>query len=164
MPPRLLEWKELGNQLLQRTLRPCSRPTALLYLLLAVAVFGGMGLWVTLLLANFNQARPRDLALAVGTYALAIVCTSIGDLFLDRDATRNLKFLLYFLGLLALGSCVYFTYSSIYIAPGPVGLAVLLGVVTPIWIAWWLINGVDQRFTTDFAPRDAIGGDPGQQL
>lgn len=102
--------------------------------------------------------------MAVVTYALAIVGTSLGDLFLERDATRNLKFLLFFLAVGALGVCGYFTYSTIYAAPAPIRLVALLPAVVPVWLTWWLINGFDQRFTTDFAPRAAIGGDAGQRL
>ena len=164
MRPYLVEWIELGTQLGNRILKPWSRPTAFFYLLLAVAAFGGIGLWVTFVLANFDQAKPRDLALAVVTYAIAIVATSLGDLFLDRDATGNLKFLLYSLAILALGTCGYLTYSTIYTASAPVRLAVLLYAVIPVWATWWLINGVDQRFTMAFPPSAPIGGDPGQRL
>jgi len=164
MSERLIEWKELGTQLVDRISKPGSRPTAFFYLLLAVAAFGGVGLWVTLLLSTFDQAKPRDVALAVGTYALAIVFTSLGDLFLDREATRNLKFILFFTAVVALCGCGYLTYVTIYKASPPIGLLVLVVAVAPVWVTWWLINGVDQRFTTDFLPREAIGGDPGQKL
>lgn len=162
--PCLIEWIELVTQLLSRVFKPASRPTAFFYLVGAIIAFGGSGLWVTVFFANSEQVKQIDLAVAVVTYALAIVGTSLGDLILERDSTRNLKFLLFFLAVIALGLSGYFTYSAIYVAPTPVRFSALLYAVLPVWATWWLINGVDQRFATDFVPRDAIGGDAGQQL
>ena len=83
------EWSELGDLFLERLFKPSSRPAALVYIGLPVGGFGGVGLWVTELLAQFGKAGPRDLSFGLGTYALAIVATSRGRAVTDDSAKKD---------------------------------------------------------------------------
>jgi hypothetical protein len=160
------QWGDLLSNFGDRVLQPLSRPTAIFYLLFAVAVIGGVGLWATYLLTFVDQASPRELVLGIVTYALAIVATSIGDLMLDRDAGPGLRYLLFGVAIVALIACGVFTYWWVWCLKegDPVSPQNLLMCVAPVWFTWWLVNGVDQRFLMPPTPKAALGGDAGQEL
>jgi hypothetical protein len=159
------QWGELAGGFVGRVIRPWARPTAALYLLLAVALFGGAGLWVTVLRAWFFNATPAELAFGIATYAFAIIMTSIGDLILDREVNGALRYLLFAIAICALLLGVglpYFRAFVTNIASFSNGL--LIACIVPTWVTWWLVNGVDERFLMPTSPKAALGGDAGQAL
>lgn len=157
------QWGDLLSAFGERIVKPTSRPTATFYLLLAVALFGGLGLWITQLMAAFGQAKPRDLAMGVATYAVPIVATSVGDLLLDREANPGLRFVLFAVATLALLVSAFLTYHLVFSVGDEqtVTWRALIVCVAPVWATWWLINGVDQRFLMNPSPNTTIGGDAG---
>jgi hypothetical protein len=58
------------------------------------------------------------------------------------------------------------TYSQVFLrgTAETLGWSVVFSVMWPVWLAWWLINGVDKRFSMTSAAVAAMGNDAGQNL
>ncbi|MDP3156602.1 MAG: hypothetical protein Q8N23_28280 [Archangium sp.] len=162
------QWRELIRLVIvDRFLTPYTFAGTLPYLVGVIAALGGAGVWLSQVMAAVGQAQPKDVALNIATYAFAIVFSAIGDLFINKDETnRVVRFNLFLISLVALAGCGWLTYSLVYKASpdSQVPWLTLFGVVAPVWLTWWLVNGIDPRFSMEAAPSAAMGGDPEQDL
>lgn len=162
------EWMILGTALWQRFWKPYSRPAAVAYLLLGVMAMGGLSTWVTYVLFQFGKTTPRDVAVSIATYVVAVLCTALADLILEVGPTNLLKFILFSLAVIVTFITAYVTYRLVWVVdksnPAEMSIWSLLGCVVPMWAIWWLANGSDQRFITNTDPQIAAGGDPTRSI
>jgi len=156
---RIGDWTYLGRELRRRTREPTANFPFVVFLVLGVMLFGGLGVWVELLkfVISSSPAGLAGIITAVLTFFPTLIGTTSIQLVLD-SANRGDKI---FISFALLMFCIFFTFAvvlPIFAATHPVGvLRFSLGCCAcGIWL-WWIANGGYSTFKT-MPPLDAATG------
>jgi hypothetical protein len=153
------DWGYLWRELRKRTREPTANFPFVVYLVLGVMLFGGLGIWVELL--KFVLSSPPTSLSGIITAVLTFFPTLIGttsiQLVLD-SANRGDKI---FISFALLMFCIFVAFAvvlPIFASTHPVGvLRVSLGCCScGMWL-WWIANGGYSTFKT-MPPLDAATG------
>lgn len=159
-------WKTLGDFLVRQWNAPKQQPTFWFYLVGAVFLAGGCGIWVSIYQTVKNpQVLPsgawdlQSIIAALYTYFPALAAASAFDLLLLREerSVRSLTFLsvIIIVGLAAL---------AISLQPARVSLAIcLIGYFTSIAL-WFLANADNQNLREYPEPLTATGEEESRPL
>lgn len=146
----------------ERLRKPVRELTFWLYLIVAVAGFGGLAIWIEWwrYLHEVPQPPLSNLRLALATVFPAVLGASALELILGENKLLRgigIAFLAFFLVLAfyILGFGDMSDEKAIFL--GAVGC---LGGI----LVWWISNGLDELFQDRVDPSNASGGDPRRPL
>lgn len=150
----------LGQELSERTRRPCAHPSFIIYFFVAIVLFSPLGVWLELYVyllpdPSSSPAQPSDsLRTAVLTFFPAAAGTAAMQLFWGdpRKHVRSFAFLLF----------VIFLIVSLVLFPARVSNAWALGVgtfasVASLWV-WWIANSKQPELLDVVDPSAPVGG------
>lgn len=160
------DWRYLGRELKRLTLEPVDKFPFVVHVVLAIVIFGALGVWVEVLKIVIST-QPADfsgLITAIITFFPALIGSTALQLILS-SASKNDKIVISF-GLLVL--CVFVAAAILlpfFSTRHPLRV-LTLGVicsVCAIWV-WWITNADDQTYMKMPRADAATGGDVGRQL
>jgi hypothetical protein len=155
------DWIHLGNQIRQRTLQPATSFPFLVYLLIGVVLFGGLGIWAEIL--RLVIAKPpvelAGLIVAVLTFFPTLIGSTTLQLILASSSNSDKVMISFALLVLFifLAAAVLLPFFSVSHPRTVLALAVVCSLAA-IWV-WWITNGLEPTFHSR-QPDDATGGDP----
>lgn len=160
------DWKLLYQELKKRTCDPLNDFTFFVYLLLAIFVFGGLGIWVELFkpLISSKAIELSSLTIALITYFPAQIGSTGLQLVLSSHDKRD-KLMMSF-GIFVF---VVFMLASIALsllsAQHPTMVLTLssLCAILAVWL-WWVTNSVDSTYRKGPTPDAPTGGEPNRSL
>ncbi|MCA0359067.1 MAG: hypothetical protein LCH78_19835 [Proteobacteria bacterium] len=159
------DWRYLGHQIRRRTLEPSTSFPFLVYVLIGIVLFGGLGVWAEVLRLVLAQGKPElaGLITAVITFFPALIGSTTLQLVL-MSTSSNDKVMISFALLLL---CSFITAAILlpfFSTTHPITVLLLGGVcsLAAIW-TWWMTNGLDSTFHSQRSDA-ATGGDTGRTL
>ncbi len=151
------DWKYLCQELTRRTREPTKNFAFLVHVLLAIILFGGLGMWIEILKLVISP-YPLELAGLI-TAVITFFPTLIGSTSLQLVlASQNNRIFMSFALLLL---CTFTTFAILlpfFSVTHPV-IVLVLGAacsLCAIW-AWWITNGGDPIYKST-PPADAATG------
>jgi hypothetical protein len=160
------DWVYLGRELLKRTRDPVKHVPFVIYVFLAIVMFGGLGIWIEILKIVISKSPVEFFGLI--TSVITFFPTLIGSTTLQLvllSANKGDKILMSF-SLLIL--CVFLAFAILlpfFAGVHPVRVLVL-GVacsICAVWV-WWFTNGDDSTFQRMPQLDSATGGSTNRNL
>ncbi len=157
------DWTILWEDISRRTSRPLSSIPFLVYVLIAIVLFGGLGIWAELLrMIVTDKFELSGLITAIITFFPTLIGTTTLQLILassNRGEKVMTAFAILILFLFLVAAILLPFFRSTH--PEHV-LAIGIGCsLASIWV-WWMTNGLDQTFHSN-RPDDASGGDTSRE-
>lgn len=154
------DWIDLGQQLRRRTFEPATSFPFLVYLLIGIVLFGGLGIWAEVL--RIIVAKPPVELQGVIAATITFFPTLIGSTTLQlilASSNTNDKVMISFALLVLFAFLTAAILLPFFSAANPVCVLIwAIGCsIAAVWI-WWITNGLDPTFHSRRAD-DATGGD-----
>lgn len=154
-------WGNLLREVWKRCYLPLGHPTFIVYFLIIIVVFGGLGVLIKLYRILSIEPTDQDkLALAqdLSTYLLAVIAASFVDLdFSESSNLRSLRMLA--LALLLIGGMCG-VISQVATTPRIALFSATLGTMLGLFL-WWIANYDNTKLIEkDPDPKNPVGGSP----
>jgi hypothetical protein len=157
------DWAYLKGTLKQRTREPAKELPFIIYVFLAIILFGGLGIWTELLRITLSDTpNLTTLITAVMTFFPAMIgATSIQLILASSEDKVMVSFALLIL-------CCFLTAAILlpfFSGTHPVLVLVLASLlsVIAVWV-WWITNSEDPTYRKKSAPDAASGGPTSRPL
>lgn len=150
-------WLELWLQLKERTTRPCSHVSFVLYFIIGVLACGALGVWFEILRwINAPEGGPSAILTALETFFPALVgSTSLQVMFEENGNKRMRAFAAAYLTVFLAIFVVLMVVTRI-----PTGVSFAVAIVACLsagWV-WWIANANNPAFRDDVNDEDPLGG------
>ena len=159
------EWKYLGRELIRRTKQPWKHVSLVLYVLVAIVVFGGLGIWVEIVkIGTADEFRgTSELFAAMATFYPALVgASALQMIFLSLDSANKI------MGAFAIAAWVLSIVMGLLVAvfySGSPTTCITLVVVMGIAAVWlWMIAHADDPIYKRGRIDSASGGSTDRPL
>lgn len=154
------DWIHLGQQIRLRTIEPATSFPFLVYLLIGIVLFGGLGIWAEVL--RIAIAKPpvelQGVIAATVTFFPTLIGSTALQLILDSSTTNDkvmISFALLVLFVFLTAAILLPFFSAVQ--PVAVLIWAIICSIAAVWI-WWIANGLNPTFHSR-RPDDETGGD-----
>lgn len=144
----------IKQELIRRTQKPLQQFTFWVYMITAVGLLGGAGVWYELvMLANQEGQDYSALKVALLTFSPAVIGASSLSMVFENQKSREL---LAFSVLCLVG--MFFIFLLLSNINGFYGLVLsVIFALLSVWV-WWIANSDNQGLYDDINPIDSVGG------
>ena len=161
------DWQHLGDELKRRTCEPFRYVPFVMYVFLAIVLFGGLGIWaeiVKLLMSGTTKADLSGIVTAITTYYPTLIGASCLQLVLSSVGVQDKVFIAF--SLLVLCVSVSIAIVLTLLSGSMQILAIFGGVVLSMFAMWiWWITNADEPIFRPIPPIDsATGGNVDEEL
>lgn len=152
------DWAYLRHELKRRTFEPAAHFPFVVYVVVAVIGYGGLGIWAEIV----KGAEKSNLITAVITFFPALVGSTAYQLILASPNNKVLTSFAQLMSFILLGCAILL---AIFTTSCPIGAlwAGILSSTIAIWM-WWFTNADDPTFRRSPPPDAATGGNTDRVL